>query len=691
MQLYRSEMSVIIILLLQADISFEQLATAIAIQLHISREEAEQLLAAVLEYVEVSAELDVAMNTFLPDYERWLKMRDDSITKLEELADNLDTHHENVNIANLTASSVGAAGGALAVTGAILSFFTFGLAAPLAVAGTTMAVTGGVTSLGATLAEYGITKDRCSDAQKLYDDDMKLTERIDQSLDKVDELAEKLKAILAVLEEFESDLSDDSDIECQTEHQAMFVTARESVGPSADKQYQQATQIERQGTDNDMSRVVKSHGEKLGGVSDICESQKLMELKSLGSTAGMKCRTKGIKTLVGRRESSGSATFEVSTTGAAVVGVGALAIGVSRLQPKLLKGVGKAGKVALPKLAGRMGKVVKVTKLAGNMGQAGKAAKFAGTVGKMGKIGSIGTSAAKIGRVGLKVGGAALSAVGLGFDIWTIVTTAKDMSAGSKSPAGVQLRDRSREMRKQRRKILKYTEEAEKYKRLLTLVPAAAAFVYELSRYLKKSRHNKKDDDDPKKGHHVINNDTRRVLPKIIDEFIRKNAYFSGKSKYADLKDKVSKTSRVHQAYEQPLSEDVKQAIESELVVHTPPNQKHHDENALTYGFAVNWLRKYAVKYMNQLFEEMVNNNGEILSTKAGKAEIKKVVDLMNAPGEEIYVDRQALAWWLSKGGSEAKYERCRDQVAEMFRRLHSKEISMWVSEFYWIYKEMNP
>ena len=148
MQLYRSEMSVIInCIISQVDISFEQLATAIAIQLHISREEAKQLLAAVLEYVEVSAELDVAINAFLPNNERWLKMRDNLITKLGELANNLNTHHENVNIANLTASSVGAAGGAPAVTGAILSFFTFGLAAPLAVAGTTMAVTGGVTAV----------------------------------------------------------------------------------------------------------------------------------------------------------------------------------------------------------------------------------------------------------------------------------------------------------------------------------------------------------------------------------------------------------------------------------------------------------------------------------------------------------------------------------------------------------------
>jgi len=128
-----------------------------------------------------------------------------------------------------------------------------------------------------------------------------------------------------------------------------------------------------------------------------------------------------------------------------------------------------------------------------------------------------------------------------------------------------------------------------------------------------------KNDSDPKKGHHVISNDTRRVLPQIIDEFIKKNRYFSGKSKYADLKDKVSKTSRVHQAYEQPLPEDVEQAIKRELVVYTPSNEMHHDDNAPVYGFAIEQLRKELVSYMNRLFEEMVENKGEILTTKSEK------------------------------------------------------------------------
>ena len=355
------------------DISFEQLATAIAIQLHISHEEAKQLLAAVLEYVEVSAELDVAMNAFLPDYERWLKMRNDSIAKLEELADDLDIHHKNINIANSTGSGIGAAGGVLAIAGAVLSAVTFGLTVPVAATGIAVAVSGGFTLSGAILVEHGITKHHRSNAQKIYDNDMKQTEQIVQSLNEISKLTKKLEAIHAVLEEFDFDVSDGSDVEYQTEHQAMFLPEEGSVGPSADvtvtveclaRQDKVGTQIESQGAGDDMSRVVRSDGGWLGCTRDERESQKLMALKSSGSTTDIVCRTK-YKTPIERGESSGSATLEAAMAGAAVVEVGAIVIGTYRSQQKLMIGVGKAGKSTLPKLAENMGKVRRIAKLAG--------------------------------------------------------------------------------------------------------------------------------------------------------------------------------------------------------------------------------------------------------------------------------------------------------------------------------------
>jgi len=280
---------------------------------------------------------------------------------------------------------------------------------------------------------------------------MKQTEQIVEILDKIGELTERFESILVVLEEFESDLTDtcSSDVECQSEEGVMSAAEGNGLGPSADVEclakQDQATQLENQGTGAGVSGAVQSHGDKLGGVTEGRENQKLMALKSSSSTAGMAYQAKTIKTLAGRVR-SGSATLGGVMVGGAAFGVGALVIGASRLHPKLMTGVGKAGKVALPKVAGS---VVRVSKLAG------KAAKFAGTVGKMGMIGSVGTSAAKVGLVGLKIGGAALSAVGLGFDIWSIVSTAKDMSEGSKLPAGVQLRDRSREIEETKEKSIR--------------------------------------------------------------------------------------------------------------------------------------------------------------------------------------------------------------------------------------------
>ena len=89
-----------------------------------------------------------------------------------------------------------------------------------------------------------------------------------------------------MLDEFESDLSDGSDMECQTEHRAMFLAVGERVGPSTDIKYlakqDQATRMESQEIGDEVSRVVRSHGDKLGSTIDERENQKLVALKSLG-------------------------------------------------------------------------------------------------------------------------------------------------------------------------------------------------------------------------------------------------------------------------------------------------------------------------------------------------------------------------------------------------------------------------
>lgn len=51
-----------------------------------------------------------------------------------------------------------------------------------------MAVTGGVTSAGASLADYGITKDHCKQAQDVYNTDMEATNLLFTYLDNIKKL-----------------------------------------------------------------------------------------------------------------------------------------------------------------------------------------------------------------------------------------------------------------------------------------------------------------------------------------------------------------------------------------------------------------------------------------------------------------------------------------------------------------------
>ena len=602
------------------------------------------------------------MNEFLPKYDTWLETRNNSISKLEELADNLDTHHKNVNITNITASSVGVAGGVLAATGAVLSFFTAGLAAPLAVVGTSMAISSGVTSIGASLAEYGITKDRCNDAQKVHDDDMKCMEGLEERLNEIDELNESLEAILAVLDEYESDLIAYSEAEDEVEYQEAQITEEDSLGCSASPTYLAMDQSKGVEVGGNASSGVRKRTSK-EYVIDKGQYQQLMALKGMHISTGMALKT-------AQKGSGSSATSVALGAPAAAVGVVAIAVWMSRMSK-----AGKAAKTA--KVAGNLGRIRKVTQLAGTMGKMGKIGSSAGKVTKlstsMGKLGSVGSKA-------VKVGGAALSVVGVAFDIWTIVTTAEDMSEGSKSPAGKSLRNRSGELRRHKKNASDRLNSAKKT--LKGGVPLAVGIVGLII-----SSSSKK---DPKKGHHVINNGVRRVLPKIIDDFIKKNqGYFRGKSKYADLKEKIDASFKVRNAYEKPILREDDLAIQNKLVVYTPSNETHQEQNAQKFGAAIKELRKDVVDYMTELFEEMSRNNGKMPNKQCNET-IEKEVNTMNTPRQEVYVDRQALQWWLNQGGKWANYERVRNHVAEMFDRLKSKEVLDWVSELYKVHEAMN-
>ena len=185
-----------------------------------------ELVKAITDVAERTEEHDKAVKDLLAFYtskhgarcQTWESTRDESITKLKDLADTIDWHHRNVNITNVTTSSVGigatgvAAGATVVATVAgVLAFFTFGATAPIAATAATVAVgstavgvTAGLTGLGASLAEMGLTKSVCSEAQEYINADQELTVELYTKLDHMYEGAEKLRLSTEKLDEWDA-------------------------------------------------------------------------------------------------------------------------------------------------------------------------------------------------------------------------------------------------------------------------------------------------------------------------------------------------------------------------------------------------------------------------------------------------------------------------------------------------------
>ena len=307
------------------------------------------------QYGDVITEFESIANAFLEHHKTWQGMRKSTVKQLEDLADNLDEHHNNVNITNITASSVGVAGGVLAVAGGILSVFTLGAAAPLIVAGVSMSAASAATGVGASIAETCIDKSRCDEAQKVYNDDIAATEKIFERLKHVQVKSTELEENKMALQEW--------------------------------------MEIIDEGRATAISGTVQKIGASM-------ENADVGQASNLGTNIG-----------------------KLGTTAAISVAAA----------------VGKLGNVGA-----KVGKVGSVGVKLGKLGSAGA---------KMGKAGNLGASVAKAGATGFKVGGALLSGVGIGLDIWTIVSTAKDMEAGSKSPAGIQLRENVSKLLNQMKEI----------------------------------------------------------------------------------------------------------------------------------------------------------------------------------------------------------------------------------------------
>lgn len=183
---------------------------------------------------------------------------------------------------------------------------------------------------------------------------------------------------------------------------------------------------------------------------------------------------------------------------------------------------------------------------------------------------------------------------------------------------------------------------------------------------------------DPKRGHHVINNGVRKVIPNIIDEFLRQKG-----KRFSDLPMK-ERAPCVWKAHETPLSKHDIEKID-EMTVNTPAggNEKHNDENDQLYGKVIGQLLTAAVAYLNDLFEEF--SSGQSKSQQQFFI-VTGLVERCNSIDNEVYVDHQALEWWRKRGGDMEVYRNVRDRVAEMFNTLANKsKILTWIAELHQI------
>ena len=107
----------------------------------------------VEEILKTLTEFNKAKEEFLNKMPGWKSTRQKTINELYDIANECDSLHRDCNIANVTGSSVGAAGGLMALGGLALAPFTFGASLSLTVAGAATGVAGAATNITTSIVE----------------------------------------------------------------------------------------------------------------------------------------------------------------------------------------------------------------------------------------------------------------------------------------------------------------------------------------------------------------------------------------------------------------------------------------------------------------------------------------------------------------------------------------------------------
>ena len=110
--------------------------------------------------------IDDLCNKFFTVLQQWNSIREDTIQQIHNTIEKLNFHHRNVNVSRIGGSTISIVGSAMAIGGVIMAPATAGLSLGLSFGGTALAVAGGVTTAGASIADVLIQKSNVQDAQQ---------------------------------------------------------------------------------------------------------------------------------------------------------------------------------------------------------------------------------------------------------------------------------------------------------------------------------------------------------------------------------------------------------------------------------------------------------------------------------------------------------------------------------------------
>lgn len=117
---------------------------------------------------------------------RWLPNRRRAKEQLLLLAEELNKHQKNVNIAQVTGAATSLVGAGFIVGGFVASFFTFGISLIVSGVGAGMGGLGGLTAAGAGITKHFLNKKIYNSAQQAVDQDQELTMELLSCLERLE-------------------------------------------------------------------------------------------------------------------------------------------------------------------------------------------------------------------------------------------------------------------------------------------------------------------------------------------------------------------------------------------------------------------------------------------------------------------------------------------------------------------------